>query len=63
MCAVPATPLGAQIRRKTPAGRCGTPADPVGAANCFASVASDFVTGTLLPVDGGYAVAGRLRQE
>ncbi len=52
-------PLGEQIRRKTPAGRWGRPEDLVGAAVFLASSASAFVTGTSLPVDGGYAVAER----
>ncbi len=55
----PASEWGEQIRRKTPAARWGEPEDLVGAAVFFASRASDFVTGTALPVDGGYAVADR----
>jgi len=58
---LPHTPLGEQIRRKTPAGRWGEPSDLVGAAIFLASRASDFVTGTQLAVDGGYLVADRLR--
>jgi 2-dehydro-3-deoxy-D-gluconate 5-dehydrogenase len=54
------TPRGDQIRRRTPAGRWGTPEDLVGAAIFFASAASDFITGVQLPVDGGYAVAERM---
>jgi 2-deoxy-D-gluconate 3-dehydrogenase len=57
---LPGTPRGEQIRRKTPAGRWGTPDDLVGAAIFFASAASDFVTGAQLPVDGGYAIAERM---
>jgi 2-dehydro-3-deoxy-D-gluconate 5-dehydrogenase len=60
---LPGTPRGQQIRRKTPAGRWGTPEDLVGAAIFLASTASDFVTGVQVPVDGGYAVAERLLQE
>ena len=55
----PATEWGERIRRKTPAGRWGDPEDLVGAVVFLASRASDFVTGTALPVDGGYAVADR----
>jgi 2-deoxy-D-gluconate 3-dehydrogenase len=55
----PASDWGEQIRRKTPAARWGDPADLVGAVVFFAAPASDFVTGTALPVDGGYAVADR----
>ncbi|MCC6168044.1 MAG: SDR family oxidoreductase [Caldilineaceae bacterium] len=57
------SPLGDLIRRKTPAGRWGTPADVVGLAIFLASAASDFVTGAAIPVDGGYAVADRLIYE
>jgi 2-deoxy-D-gluconate 3-dehydrogenase len=59
---LPDTPRGQQIRRKTPAGRWGTPEDLVGAAIFLASTASDFVTGVQVPVDGGYTVAERLLQ-
>lgn len=47
---------GEEIRRKTPAGRWGNPEDLVGTAVFLASPASDFVTGTCIPVDGGYAI-------
>lgn len=60
---MPATELGEQIRRKTPAGRWGNPEDLVGAAVFLASAASDFVTGTAIPVDGGYAISDRFRAE
>jgi len=40
---------------RTPAKRWGTPADLAGAATFFCSGASDFVTGTALPVDGGFS--------
>jgi len=49
-----------EIRRKTPAGRWGTPEDLVGAALFLASNASNFVTGIGLPVDGGYLISERL---
>lgn len=55
----PASEWGERIRRKTPAGRWGDPHDLVGAVVFLSSRASDFVTGTALPVDGGYAVADR----
>lgn len=41
----------------TPAGRWGTPADLAGIAVFLASAASDFITGTAIPVDGGYSIA------
>jgi 2-deoxy-D-gluconate 3-dehydrogenase len=42
---------------RTPARRWGEPADLAGAAVFFCSRASDFVTGTALPVDGGFSSA------
>lgn len=56
---LPATDLGELIRRRTPAGRWGDGADLVGPVIFLASAASDFVTGAVLPVDGGYATADR----
>ena len=56
---MPATELGDQIRRKTPAGRWGNPEDLVGTAVFLASAASDFVTGVAIPVDGGYTISER----
>ncbi len=56
---LPASASGEQIRRKTPAARWGSPEELVGTAVYLASAASDFVTGTCIPVDGGYAVADR----
>ena len=43
---------------RTPAGRWGDPEDLAGAAVFLASAASDFVTGTAIPVDGGFSVKG-----
>ena len=43
-------------RNRTPAGRWGAPADMAGIAAFLASAASDFVTGTAIPVDGGYSI-------
>jgi 2-deoxy-D-gluconate 3-dehydrogenase len=40
---------------RTPAGRWGEPDDLAGAAVFLCSRASDFVTGTALPVDGGFS--------
>lgn len=53
------SPRKEEIRRKTPAGRWGTPEDLVGAVVFLASAASDFVTGIGLPVDGGYLISER----
>jgi len=43
------------ILERTPMGRWGTPDDLVGPALFLASDAARFVTGAVLPVDGGYA--------
>jgi 2-deoxy-D-gluconate 3-dehydrogenase len=56
----PDTPLGDEIRRRTPLGRWGRPDDLVGLALFLSSPASDFVTGACIPADGGYSVADRL---
>jgi 2-deoxy-D-gluconate 3-dehydrogenase len=50
------TPMEEEIIMRTPAGRWGRPEELVGAAVFLASRASDFVTGTTVRVDGGYAV-------
>jgi NAD(P)-dependent dehydrogenase (short-subunit alcohol dehydrogenase family) len=44
------------ILERTPLGRWGTPDDIVGPALFLASDAARFVTGAVLPVDGGYSV-------
>ncbi|MFI4926674.1 MAG: SDR family NAD(P)-dependent oxidoreductase [Burkholderiales bacterium] len=46
-----------RVLARTPAGRWGVPQDLAGIAVFLASPASDFVTGTAIPVDGGYSVA------
>jgi 2-dehydro-3-deoxy-D-gluconate 5-dehydrogenase len=50
--------LNANVLRRTPAGRWGTPRDLAGAAVFLSSAASDFVTGAAIPVDGGFAIQG-----
>jgi len=45
------------VLQRTPAGRWGRPEDFAGVAVFLASAASDFITGTALPVDGGYSIA------
>jgi 2-deoxy-D-gluconate 3-dehydrogenase len=50
--------LHERVLARTPAGRWGTPQDMAGIAVFLCSAASDFVTGTAIPVDGGYAVQG-----
>jgi 2-deoxy-D-gluconate 3-dehydrogenase len=46
------------VLSRTPAGRWGEPDDIAGAAVFLCSSAADFVTGTALPVDGGYSARG-----
>lgn len=46
-----------RVLARTPAGRWGEPKDLAGIAVFLASPASDFITGTAIPVDGGYSVA------
>jgi 2-deoxy-D-gluconate 3-dehydrogenase len=50
--------LNENVMRRTPAGRWGAPEDLSGVAVFLCSKASDFVTGTAIPVDGGYSVQG-----
>jgi len=50
--------LHENVLRRTPAGRWGEPKDLSGIAVFLCSPASDFVTGTAIPVDGGYSVQG-----
>jgi 2-deoxy-D-gluconate 3-dehydrogenase len=45
----------AKILNRTPIGRWGTPSDLKGISVFLASSASDFLTGTIIPVDGGYS--------
>jgi len=47
----------AAIVARTPLGRWGQPGDVTGAALFLASPAAAFITGVVLPVDGGYSVA------
>ena len=47
--------LHERVLGRSPAGRWGVPADFEGIAVFLASAASDFVTGTAIPVDGGYS--------
>lgn len=50
--------LHERVEVRTPAGRWGGPDDFAGIAVFLASQASDFVTGTAIPVDGGYSIMG-----
>lgn len=49
--------LEENVVRRTPSDRWGKPDDLAGAAVFYCSPASDFVTGTALPVDGGFSTA------
>jgi 2-deoxy-D-gluconate 3-dehydrogenase len=49
--------LNERVLARTPAGRWGQPQDLAGIAVFLASAASDFVTGTAIPIDGGYSVS------
>jgi 2-deoxy-D-gluconate 3-dehydrogenase len=46
-----------EIARRTPAGRWAQPDELAGPAVFLASHASDFVTGAVVAVDGGYSVS------
>jgi gluconate 5-dehydrogenase len=49
--------FSAWVAKRTPAGRWGDPKEIAGAAVFLASPASDYVTGHLLYVDGGFSAA------
>jgi len=46
-----------QLMERTPMGRWGTPADVAGAVAFLCSNQAAFITGVVLPVDGGYSIA------
>ena len=50
--------LNDRVLSRTPAGRWGEPSDLAGIAVFLASPASNFITGTAIPVDGGYSSQG-----
>ena len=50
--------LHQNVLKRTPAGRWGEPGDFSGIAIFLGSKASDFVTGTAIPVDGGFSISG-----
>ncbi len=53
--------MGDKIREGVPLKRVGEPADMAGAALYLASKAANYVTGAIIPVDGGIvACAGTL---
>jgi 2-deoxy-D-gluconate 3-dehydrogenase len=50
--------LHERVLARTPANRWGVPDDLSGIAVFLGGPASDFVTGTAIPVDGGYSIQG-----
>ena len=50
--------LQRRVEERTPAGRWGDPDDLGGIAVFLSSDASNYVTGTAIPVDGGYSING-----
>ena len=53
-----ATPRGEKIMANTPVGKYGQPEDLQGAVLFLLSAMSSFITGIVLPVDGGYSAYG-----
>ncbi len=53
-----ATPRGNELLMRTPQGRFGRTEELVGAAIFLASEAASYVTGIVLPVDGGFLASG-----
>ena len=51
-------PRGKEFLVRTPMGRFGQPEELVGSAIFLSSQAAGFVTGTILPVDGGFLASG-----
>jgi len=49
------TPRGRQIIDHTPTGRFGVPEDLIGTVNWLLSPAAEFVTGIIVPIDGGFS--------
>jgi len=52
------TPRGNKIMANTPVGKYGQPEDVQGAVLFLLSDLSSFITGIVLPVDGGYSAYG-----
>jgi 2-dehydro-3-deoxy-D-gluconate 5-dehydrogenase len=49
--------LNERVLARSPSGRWGKPDDFAGIAVFLAAPASDFVTGTAIPIDGGYSIS------
>ncbi|HHF7366807.1 TPA: SDR family oxidoreductase [Legionella bozemanae] len=56
---LPQTERGEEIRKKTPLGRWGQPQDIGPLAVFLSSSGSDFITGAIIPIDGGYSISDR----
>ncbi|WP_454781899.1 SDR family NAD(P)-dependent oxidoreductase [Legionella sp. WA2022007384] len=56
---LPQTDRGEEIRKRTPLGRWGQPQDIGPLAVFLSSSGSDFITGSIIPIDGGYSVSDR----
>ncbi|MDA9649140.1 SDR family oxidoreductase [Alphaproteobacteria bacterium] len=50
---------GEQIKSSVPRGRIGVPEDMAGASIFLSSIASSYITGSIIPVDGGSLIARR----
>ncbi|HVO02604.1 MAG TPA: glucose 1-dehydrogenase [Candidatus Cybelea sp.] len=50
--------LNEKVLSRTPVGRWGRPDEFAGITVFLASAASDFVTGTAIPIDGGFSISG-----
>ncbi len=50
--------LNERVLARTPTGRWGVPDDLAGIALFLAAPGSDFITGTAIPVDGGFSIQG-----
>ncbi|WP_419419284.1 SDR family NAD(P)-dependent oxidoreductase [Legionella sp. D16C41] len=56
---LPETSRGEDIRRKTPLGRWGEPKDIGPLAVFLSSSGSNFITGAIMTIDGGYSISDR----
>jgi len=56
---LPTSERGKEIQKRTPLGRWGKPKDIGPLAVFLASEGSDFISGTSIPIDGGYSISDR----
>ena len=52
------TPRGRQVVNSVPMSRLGDPSEIVGAALWLVSASATFVTGAVIPIDGGFSAFG-----